>query len=50
MAQDLVSRLLVLEPENRLGFGGMGEVKSHAFFDGIDWDALFTNPSPLAPR
>lgn len=38
---DFIRKLLSKKPEERLGFrGGAGEVKSHAFFDGICWDEL----------
>ncbi|KAJ2724457.1 3-phosphoinositide dependent protein kinase-1 [Coemansia sp. Benny D115] len=43
MARDLVERILVLDPERRLGAvqrGGFGELKRHAFFDGFDWQSL----------
>jgi len=38
-AKDLMKRLLCRNPKNRLGsqFGGM-EVKSHQFFNGLNWD------------
>ncbi|KAA1133398.1 pkb-activating kinase-like protein, variant 2 [Puccinia graminis f. sp. tritici] len=49
--QDLVSRLLVLEPEMRIGAsmerGGIGEIKTHAFFDSVDWDRLWELLPPV---
>ena len=37
-AKDLVARLLEKDPKKRLGAGGAGEIKSHAFFSGIEWE------------
>jgi 3-phosphoinositide dependent protein kinase-1 len=47
-ARDLVERLLVLDPSKRLGAGptGIEEIRSHAFFAGIDFARLFTRPPP----
>ena len=41
-AKDLLSKLLVREVADRLGCGegGADEVKQHAFFAGVDWDAI----------
>eukprot|EP00475_Leptophrys_vorax_P006543 TRINITY_DN1405_c0_g1_i1.p1 TRINITY_DN1405_c0_g1~~TRINITY_DN1405_c0_g1_i1.p1 ORF type:complete len:544 (+),score=155.01 TRINITY_DN1405_c0_g1_i1:39-1670(+) len=46
--RDLISQLLVREPSKRLGSGVLGtgltdvdEVKTHKFFDGLDWDKVF---------
>jgi len=40
--RDLVSQLLVGVPSKRLGGGGgdAAEVRSHPFFEGVDWDGL----------
>ena len=39
-AKDLVQKLLVIDPNQRLGHGSNGteDVKNHPFFEGIDWD------------
>lgn len=42
-AKDLVERLLVLEPEGRLG---VEEVKGHGFFEGTDWEGLWMGEAP----
>jgi hypothetical protein len=48
--QDLIRRLLVQNPDKRLGTlaGGASDIKRHSFFRGLDWDALIrrraTNP------
>lgn len=40
--RSLLQDLLQVDPERRLGCSGSGwqEVKNHAFFQGIDWDAM----------
>lgn len=42
-AIDLVKKLLVKNPKNRLGCGEAGaeDIKSHPFFAGTDWDAIY---------
>lgn len=47
-ARELVERLLVLDPSKRLGSGpsGIEEIRSHAFFAGVDFPRLFTRPPP----
>ncbi|KAI9306561.1 kinase-like domain-containing protein [Cunninghamella echinulata] len=51
VAKDLVEKLLVLNPEKRLGsdeMGGIDVIKNHPFFEGIIWDNVFGNmPLPL---
>lgn len=39
-ARDLISKLLVLNPEKRLGQEGAESVKRHQFFSSVDWDKL----------
>ncbi|CAI2386413.1 unnamed protein product [Moneuplotes crassus] len=52
-AKDLCIKLLEKDPEKRLGAGYPGSeydmtaLKSHKFFDGIDFDNLFTSTSPI---
>lgn len=41
LAKDLIKKLLVLEPLERLGFNGAEEIMKHPFFDGISWDKLY---------
>lgn len=45
-AQDLIRRLLVLDPATRLGSSASGadDIKQHPFFDGFDWATLWTRP------
>ncbi|KAJ1955114.1 hypothetical protein EC988_002063 [Linderina pennispora] len=45
----MVERILVVEPEKRLGSvqrGGLKELKDHPFFDGFSWQALATQTPP----
>ncbi|KAL9658304.1 hypothetical protein ABK040_015624 [Willaertia magna] len=37
---DLLDRLLLKKPEERLGSAGIQEIKSHPFFDDVDWDLM----------
>ncbi|KAI8492692.1 3-phosphoinositide dependent protein kinase-1 [Branchiostoma belcheri] len=49
-AQDLVKKLLILEPTERLGCeerGGYPSLKGHLFVEGIEWDTL---PHRTPPR
>lgn len=39
-AKDILVKLLTREPEQRLGAKGVSEIKSHSFFNGIDWKVL----------
>lgn len=41
-ALDFMKDLLTLAPKERLGSGGVEEVKNHSFFIGIDWDRITT--------
>eukprot|EP00033_Pygsuia_biforma_P000398 GCRY01000475.1.p1 GENE.GCRY01000475.1~~GCRY01000475.1.p1 ORF type:complete len:503 (+),score=111.39 GCRY01000475.1:196-1704(+) len=51
VAKDLVTQLLTLDPEQRLGVrGGFEELKKHPFFEGIDFDNLLSmEPPKLVP-
>ena len=46
-AASLVSGLLQTDPTRRLGAmaGGVGEIKVHPFFEGIDWAAVLAAES-----
>lgn len=39
-AKDLIRKLLTLQPQKRLGFGGAKEIMDHSFFKSISWDDL----------
>ncbi|KAG0214734.1 pkb-activating kinase-like protein [Mortierella sp. NVP41] len=46
-AMDLVSRLLVHDPNERLGANNtIDQLKQHPFFDGVEWSELWTQPAP----
>lgn len=40
-AQDLISKLLALDPDQRLGTNGVQEIQDHPFFDKINWSNLY---------
>ncbi|KAK5982991.1 3-phosphoinositide-dependent protein kinase [Trichostrongylus colubriformis] len=44
--KDFVSRLLVLDPVVRLGSHDLTDLKSHEFFDGIDWRNIVNMKPP----
>ncbi|KAI7854441.1 kinase-like domain-containing protein [Circinella umbellata] len=49
VAQDIVEKLLVLEPSERLGSeatGGMDALKQHPYFEGVDWENIWDSPAP----
>ena len=48
-ARDLIGGLLSLSPADRLGSNGTEAIKRHAFFAGIDWDALGAARSKFLP-
>jgi protein-serine/threonine kinase len=43
-------RSMVCNTENRLGRGGAHEIKSHAFFRGVEFDSLRRIRAPFEPR
>ena len=46
-AKDFLQKLLVREPEKRLGsMRGVEELKEHEFFKDINWETLATSVSP----
>ena len=49
---DFVNRLLQRKPSNRLGHGGINELKMHAWFAGFQWPALLekTLDAPFVPN
>ena len=42
-AHDFMKRLLTTDVTIRLGVNGAEEVKSHPFFNGIDWETVTSN-------
>ncbi|WFD19429.1 non-specific serine/threonine protein kinase [Malassezia caprae] len=49
-AHDLIDRLLCMDRTQRLGAGGVEEITSHPYFDGIDWDHLVDHDGPFVPQ
>ena len=48
-ARDLIERLLC-DADQRLGTsGGVQEIKSHKFFEGLNWDTLYAVTPPYRP-
>lgn len=51
-ARDLLERMLVLQPCARLGAGvrGGAALRSHAFFEGVDWASVYASPTRFVPQ
>ncbi len=49
-AKDLIQRLLSVNPAERIGHSGPGEIKAHPFFAGVDWDNMLARPGPYVPK
>ncbi|KAL4437322.1 hypothetical protein ABPG75_004461 [Micractinium tetrahymenae] len=45
-AADLITRLLVLEPADRIGAANIAELRAHPFFEGVDWGSLRSQEAP----
>ena len=51
-AKDLIEKLLIVNPKERLGAEGSESIKSHPFFEGVDWNLAYEkklNP-PFIPK
>ncbi|TVU45406.1 hypothetical protein EJB05_04893 [Eragrostis curvula] len=48
-AQDLIDKLLLEDPHQRLGAKGASEVKQHPFFQDISWDTLGMQKASFVP-
>lgn len=40
--EDFVNKLIIRRPENRLGSGGIQELKEHPWLEGFEWNRLYT--------
>ena len=47
-ATDLIKRL-ICDADLRLGKGGVKDIKSHPFFEGVDWDKVKDLRAPYIP-
>ena len=50
LMKDFVLRMLVINPEDRLGYhdkDGYPSIKEHSLFEGIDFDRLYSETSPM---
>ncbi|XP_074276662.1 putative serine/threonine protein kinase IREH1 [Silene latifolia] len=48
-AEDLIDKLLIEDPNQRLGAGGAAEVKAHPYFRDINWDTLARQKAAFVP-
>lgn len=48
-AKDLISRLLIINPEERLGANTAQEIKDHPYFEGLDWDHVYDETASFVP-
>lgn len=49
-AKDLIEKLLIKDPNRRLGNGGSEEIMDHEYFNDIDWDELFHEDASFVPE
>jgi len=49
-AHDLITRLLLKEPQTRIGASDINEIKEHPFFEAIDWDGVRLLNPPYVPK
>lgn len=49
-AADLIKKFLTVDPEKRLGYKGVEEIKNHPFFYGTDWNNLIKSNPPIVPE
>ncbi|KAM4026887.1 microtubule-associated serine/threonine-protein kinase 3-like [Anomaloglossus baeobatrachus] len=48
-ARDMITKLLIKNPAERLGTGGANEIKSHPFLSDLDFENLHSQQSPYIP-
>jgi len=49
-AQDLISKLLIIDPSKRLGRNGAEEVKNHSWFSDVTWTTLLEQEALFVPQ
>ncbi|TKY68041.1 Serine/threonine-protein kinase KIPK [Spatholobus suberectus] len=50
-ARDLIRRLLIKDPQSRLGsVKGAAEIRHHSFFEGLNWALIRCTPPPELPK
>ena len=49
-ARNFIVRLLCMNVEDRLGANGANEVKSHPFFEGVNWETILNEPADFVPQ
>uniref|UniRef100_A0A8C9Y022 non-specific serine/threonine protein kinase n=1 Tax=Sander lucioperca TaxID=283035 RepID=A0A8C9Y022_SANLU len=49
-SQELITLLLRQNPLERMGSGGVAEVKQHQFFDNLDWNSLLRLKAEFIPQ
>jgi len=47
-AKDLISKL-ICDPVDRYGKNGAAEIRNHPFFQGIQWDTIYSQTPPWVP-
>jgi serine/threonine protein kinase len=47
-AKDLISKLLVVEPEKRIGCNNINEIKNHSFFKSVSFEKIY-NKKEIPP-
>lgn len=48
-ARDLIDKLLVSSPAERLGVNGADEIKSHPYFSNVDWNHVYEEEPSFVP-
>lgn len=48
-AKDLIKKLLVSEPKDRIGAFNLSEIKAHPFFKDINFETIRTSTFPFRP-
>ncbi|KAL6951364.1 hypothetical protein ACO0OE_000599 [Hanseniaspora uvarum] len=49
-AKDLIKRLLVINPKDRIGYKNVEEITQHPYFDDLDWDNVYNEEAEFVPN